>query len=386
MSTPHLRYKNQTPRERTWTIHFISVMKFVKAAVLIAVGVKLLTLFNRDVHEWASDLVTRHGIDTANKFVEGTLHKLEGVGNTQIVTFSTVAFGYSGLLFTEGVGLWMQKRWAEYLTAIATSLFIPLELYELYERFTFVRVGILALNIFIVWYLVTRLRDEKKEGTVKNWTPPETQPVKVKICGITNLEDAVFAVENGADEIGFNFYKESKRYIAPEEARRIVDELANPVTTVGVFVNENVEDVVDIAKYVGLDGIQLHGDEDQAYIFELKKRIKGFVIKAFRLSDPSNAVDAMDWTVDFVLFDSYSPNERGGTGVTLDWDELGTDISLFFPGHAYLAGGLTPENVDEAVRKSDWLHAVDVASGVEASPGKKDPRLVEAFITNAKKA
>jgi uncharacterized membrane protein (DUF2068 family) len=164
VSTPHLRYKNQTPRERTWTIHFISVMKFVKAAVLLAIGVNLLTLFNRDVHEWASDLVIRHGIDTANKFVEGTLHKLEGVGNTQIVTFSSVAFGYSSLLLTEGVGLWMQKRWAEYLTALATSLFIPLELYELYERFTLVRVGILALNIFVVWYLVTRLRDEKQEA------------------------------------------------------------------------------------------------------------------------------------------------------------------------------------------------------------------------------
>ncbi|NOT46188.1 MAG: DUF2127 domain-containing protein [Acidobacteria bacterium] len=163
MNKPHLRYKNQTPRERTWTIHFISVMKFVKAAVLIAVGIKLLTLLGRDVHEWANDFVTRHGIDTANKFVESMLHKLEGVGNTQLATFSIVAFAYSGLLLTEGVGLWLQKRWAEYLTAVATSFFIPLELYELYERFTFVRIGVLALNIFIVWYLVTRLRDEKRE-------------------------------------------------------------------------------------------------------------------------------------------------------------------------------------------------------------------------------
>lgn len=164
MHKPHLRYKNQTPRERTWTIHFISVMKFVKAAILIAVGIKLLTLFGSDVHQWASDFVTRHGIDTANKFVESSLEKLEGVGNKQIVAFSTVAFCYSGLLMTEGVGLWMQKRWAEWLTAIATALFIPLELYELYERFTWVRIGILTLNCFVVWYLVTRLRDETKEA------------------------------------------------------------------------------------------------------------------------------------------------------------------------------------------------------------------------------
>ena len=359
-------------------------MKFVKAVLLIAIGVKLLTLFNRDVHEWASELVTRHGIDTANRYVEGSLHKLEGFGNTQIAAFSTVAFCYSGLLLTEGVGLWMQKRWAEYLTAIATSLFIPLELYELYERFTFVRVGILAVNIFIVWYLVTRLKDEKEEGPATNWPPSEAEPVKVKICGITNLQDAVFAVEKGADEIGFNFYKKSKRYIAPEEAREIVDQLAMPATTVGVFVNENVEDVVNIATQVGLDGIQLHGEEDQTYIHELKKKFEGFVIKAFRLSESSEAVDAMDWAVDFVLFDSYSPNERGGTGVTLDWDKLGMDIYLYFPGQAYLAGGLTAENVGGAVRSSELLYAVDVASGVESSPGKKHPKKVEEFIKNAK--
>lgn len=139
-------------------------MKLVKGAVLIAIGVKLLSLFDRNVHQWASDLVTRHGIDTANRFIESTLQRLEGVGNKQIVSLSTIAFGYSGLVVTEGIGLWMQKRWAEYLTSIATAAFIPLELYELALQFTLVRVAILFLNIFIVWYLITRLRDERKEA------------------------------------------------------------------------------------------------------------------------------------------------------------------------------------------------------------------------------
>ena len=138
-------------------------MKVVKGAILVAVGVKLLTLLGRDVEAWATDFVTRHGIDIANKYVQSALEKLSGVNNTQLMTFSTVAFAYSGLLFTEGIGLWMQKRWAEYLTAIATSLFIPIEIYEIYEKFTWVRVALLVLNVFIVWYLVTRLKDEKKE-------------------------------------------------------------------------------------------------------------------------------------------------------------------------------------------------------------------------------
>ena len=139
-------------------------MKVVKGAVLVAVGIKLLTLLGRDVEQWATDFVTRHGIDIANKYVQTALDKLSGVGNTQLMTFSGVAFAYSSLLFTEGIGLWLQKRWAEYLTAIATSLFIPLELYEIFEKSTWVRVALLVLNVFIVWYLITRLRDEKREA------------------------------------------------------------------------------------------------------------------------------------------------------------------------------------------------------------------------------
>jgi phosphoribosylanthranilate isomerase len=381
---PHIRYKNQTPRERTWTIHFISVMKFVKAAALIAVAVKLLTLFGRDVHEWATDFVTRHGIDAANRYVESGLEKLSGFGNTQIVTFSTVAFAYSGLLLTEGVGLWLQKRWAEYLTAIATSLFIPIELYELYERFTLVRIGILALNLFIVWYLVTRLKDEKKEEIATEGTErTEREKVRVKICGITNLADALHAVRSGADELGFNFYKESPRYIAPQDAANLIKQLQEPVIKIGVFVNSPTEKVAEIAALVGLDVIQLHGDEDAAYLAEIASLTDRAILKAIRFRPEMNPSEWLELDVHAILLDSYSEG-YGGSGKQIDWLLLLKSIELF-PAPVYLAGGLTPENVRDAIRVVR-TYAVDVASGVESSPGKKDPEKVAAFIKAAKEA
>lgn len=162
MIKPHLRYKNQTRRERTWTIHFISLEKMVKGILLIAITYKLLSLLGSDVHAWAADFVGRHGINEANKYVHSVLEKLVGVGDSQLVGFSIAAFLYAVLLFTEGIGLWFQKRWAEYLTAISTALFIPVEIYEIYERFTWVRIAILVINLFIVWYLATRLKDEAR--------------------------------------------------------------------------------------------------------------------------------------------------------------------------------------------------------------------------------
>src|SRR5436190_18444788 len=161
LKQPHIRYKNQTPRERTWTIHLIAAEKVIKGTVLVVIALKLLSLMGQDVHAYAADLVTRHGIDVGNRYIEGILNKLVGLGGNQLIQFSTVAFAYSALLFVEGIGLWLQKRWAEYLTAIGSALLLPVEIYELYERFTWVRILILAINIFVVWYLATRLRDEK---------------------------------------------------------------------------------------------------------------------------------------------------------------------------------------------------------------------------------
>ena len=163
MSKTHLRYKNQTRRERTLTIHLISLEKTVKATLLVVVAFNLLSLVDRDVHAWAADFVTRHGIDIGNRYVHAGLEKLVGIGNSQIVTWSSVAFFYSAVLLTEALGLWFQKRWAEYLTAISTALLLPVEIYEIYHRFTWVRITIFLINVFIVWYLATRLRDEKKE-------------------------------------------------------------------------------------------------------------------------------------------------------------------------------------------------------------------------------
>lgn len=163
MSKIHIRYKNQTGKERHWTIHIISGFKFLKGILLLLVGIKLLTLLDRDVAQWFTDLIERHRIDPENHFVHSMIEKLAGVDNKKLVAFSVGSFLYSGLQLTESVGLWFEKRWAEYLTVVATSLLIPLEIYEIFERFTWVRLIIFILNLFVIWYLATRLKDEKKE-------------------------------------------------------------------------------------------------------------------------------------------------------------------------------------------------------------------------------
>ena len=173
MSEVHLRYKNQTNKQRHWTIHLISGWKIVKGILLLIVGVKLLTLLNRDVAEWFSDFIARHNIDAENQYVHSIVEKLAGVNNNKLILFSVGSFAYAGLDFTEGIGLWFEKRWAEFLTAVATALFVPFEIYEIFARFTFVRVLILVVNLFVIWYLVTRLKDENKEEIIA-----ETMDVK----------------------------------------------------------------------------------------------------------------------------------------------------------------------------------------------------------------
>lgn len=208
--------------------------------------------------------------------------------------------------------------------------------------------------------------------------------VMVKICGITNLEDAMHAWDCGADEIGFNFYRGSKRFVPPETAREILDEMGK-TECVGVFVNEPVESIIEIAEFVGLFRIQLHGDEDKDYLKKITDNTHAKLIKAFRVGSDFKIDDAVDWMVHFRLFDSRSLESYGGTGEAFDWEKFGPRIFSRFPSNSYLAGGLTPENVAEAIRLVRPF-AVDVASGVESSPGKKDPRKVEAFIENAKNA
>ena len=208
---------------------------------------------------------------------------------------------------------------------------------------------------------------------------------RVKICGITNLDDALHAADCGADELGFNFYKRSKRYLSPESAREIISKLPLTIGKIGVFVNEPIASVLTTAEFVGLNAIQLHGDEDITYLADLKEQSKKTVIKAFRVRPGFDIGEALDWPWDFPLFDAYSGNQYGGTGETFDWNVFGFQIYIWLPASAYIAGGLNPGNVAEAIRIA-FPYAVDVASGVESEPGKKDPTKVEDFIRNAKNA
>jgi len=163
MNKPHLRYKNQTPKERSWTIHLLAGVKLIKGVLLFLVAIKLLTLLDRDIGLWFAEFIARHRIDPENRIVHTIIEKLAGIENNQLIVFSVGSFLYSGLQLTEGIGLWFEKRWAEMLTVIATSLLIPVEVYEIFERFTWLRVGALVVNLFVVWYLATRLKDETKE-------------------------------------------------------------------------------------------------------------------------------------------------------------------------------------------------------------------------------
>ena len=203
---------------------------------------------------------------------------------------------------------------------------------------------------------------------------------KVKICGLTNLPDAVKAHELGADFIGFIFFKDSPRSLDQSEARLIIRELPKGVQKVGLFLNQDIDEVKKIADKCELNFLQLHGDEDPGYAARLKKDFK--IIKSFKVKD-EKSIEGVDnyGVVDFYLFDTYVKSMPGGTGITFNWDIL---KGRSFKRPIFLAGGLTPKNVSEAVRKLS-PYAVDVASGVEKSPGKKDYKLLKEFIENAKK-
>jgi phosphoribosylanthranilate isomerase len=206
---------------------------------------------------------------------------------------------------------------------------------------------------------------------------------KVKICGITNLDDALMAVTAGADMLGFNFYEKSPRFVSPESAKAIIDKLPQDVTTVAVFVNESVDFVVGTIESTGIDLIQLHGDESTSYVDALRKRIDRDVIKAFRVSDTFQVEDTLDYSVHGIMLDAFSPLERGGTGEVLDWDVARSVWTMV--GQLWLAGGLDHENVEDAIRAVE-PYAVDVCSGVESAKGIKDPEKVRAFVKNAKNA
>src|SRR5215213_3215086 len=192
---------------------------------------------------------------------------------------------------------------------------------------------------------------------------------KVKICGITNLEDALLAAKFGADALGFNFYEKSPRYILPEKAREIIEKLPQGVLKVGVFVNESLEKIAEIASIAKLDALQLHGEETPEFARELKAKTNLEIIKAFRVSPEFKPEDVLNYDVDAILLDAYSPKELGGTGETFDW-EIARKVQEIFP-KMYLAGGLSADNVLEAVDKVKPF-AVDSCSSLEKAKGKKD--------------
>lgn len=205
--------------------------------------------------------------------------------------------------------------------------------------------------------------------------------VKVKVCGITRLEDALAAVAAGADTLGFNFYAPSPRYLAPVEARRIISELPPAVLCVGVFVNEDsAATVARMASESGVAAVQLHGDESPEYCAELSERR---VIKALRVGRDFAPEEATRYRAESILLDAFSASARGGTGETFDWElARRTRESV---AQLYLAGGLTVENVCDAIA-AVRPYAVDVCSGVELAPGRKDAVRMRAFVSAVRAA
>lgn len=201
--------------------------------------------------------------------------------------------------------------------------------------------------------------------------------VRVKICGITNAGDAHAAVEAGADALGFVFFRESPRAITPDDARDIIEGVPAFVSTVGVFVNEPAWRVQEIMRIAGLDIAQLHGDESPEECCKFQR-----VVKAIRVSRLTDLEPIQQYHVSAFLLDAYSPDEYGGTGKTFNWD-IAKEARPY--GNIVLAGGLTPENVADAVRHVQPF-AVDVSSGVEKSRGIKDHEKIRQFIQHARSA
>jgi phosphoribosylanthranilate isomerase len=204
--------------------------------------------------------------------------------------------------------------------------------------------------------------------------------IRVKICGITNAADALAAVEAGANLIGFNFYAKSQRHITEAEATKIRRQLPKKVEAVGIFVNAPVTEVIALCKSLKLDAAQLHGDESAEVVSEISSVAP--VIKAFRV-EPDFRLETLDeYPKAFAfLFDAAHTGQYGGTGHATDWDVARRAAASH---RIILAGGLKVENVAAAVRIVR-PYAVDVASGVESKPGKKDHDLLRQFIQEVRR-
>jgi phosphoribosylanthranilate isomerase len=207
---------------------------------------------------------------------------------------------------------------------------------------------------------------------------PEVYTLRIKICGITNPEDALICEELGADALGFIFYEKSKRYIAPEKVRKIIKNLSPFIVKTGVFVNENPNVINEIALTTGLNVVQLHGDENP----ESLKEIKFPIIKSFRINNGFDSSILTAYKNATYLFDSYLPAgqagseiEYGGTGKTFDWKLIPGELK----SKIILSGGIASNNIEE-IYKNIKPAAVDLSSSLESEPGKKKKEKVEEFF------
>lgn len=226
---------------------------------------------------------------------------------------------------------------------------------------------------------------EKRDVSAYSWCM-----FKIKICGITNVEDAQIAEEAGADAIGLNFFPGSKRFVELDQAITICSSIGSQLLKVGVFVNESVENMIQISEHAKLNAIQLHGDEGP----DIVAKLSNFdVIKAFRCRDGQldpvvdflRESDQMGVRPNVVLLDAYDPDNYGGSGKTIELSKLIGEIDSLSGQDWILAGGLTPDNIAAAIRKIG-PHGVDTASGVEMNPRKKDREKTVRFIDQARQA
>ncbi|MEA3225561.1 MAG: phosphoribosylanthranilate isomerase [Planctomycetota bacterium] len=198
--------------------------------------------------------------------------------------------------------------------------------------------------------------------------------VKVKICGITNYDDAAAAMDMGADLLGFNFYPKSPRFVTPEKAGDIVNKLPAFMDIAGIFVNASINQIRESMDLCPLDWVQLHGDETPEFCRSLvSHNVK--TMKAIRVKDQADVERAKSFFTDAVLLDAFHPEKYGGTGATFDWSFVGHTTMRIF-----LAGGINHDNAAEAVKLG--VYGIDVCSGIEAEPGKKDHEKMKKLFDN----
>ncbi len=195
--------------------------------------------------------------------------------------------------------------------------------------------------------------------------------MKIKICGITNTEDALAAESFGADAVGFIFYKKSKRYVSPEQAEQIIKTLSPFTTKVGVFVDETFEIINKISKQTGINVVQLHGEEN----LHIMKSISLPVIKAFRVDNNFDYNKLNQYQEYSILLDAYSENNYGGTGNKFNWEKIPFEIK----NKIILSGGISSDNI-EFIYKNINPAAVDLSSSLEIRPGRKDKKKMEKFF------